>query len=260
MNLTKKEKSIISDFSKNKIIRINNLKKNYSLKKVSKNFLNKCSINKYEYNFNWLNVPIIQYPQDIVAVQELIISTRPDLIIETGVAHGGSLLLSASILLLLDFESKNKIKRRIIGVDNDIRSHNKKIISNFKLKRKYITLVEGSSVDLSIFSRIKKISKKYKKIMVFLDSNHTFEHVYKELILYTQLVSKNSYCVVFDTGLHFWGKKRVPNRDFSRTNNPYQAVEKFIKNNKNFKIDHSISDKLQITSCEGGYLKKINDK
>jgi len=122
---------------------------------------------------------------------------------------------------------------------------------------KYIKFYIGSSIDPFLFKKIKKIAKNYKKIIVILDSDHTKDHVYQELQLYGQLVSKNSYMVVFDTGLNFWGAKKIKGRKFSKSNNPYQAVKKFIKTNKNFKVDKSVDNKLMITSCVGGFLRKF---
>jgi cephalosporin hydroxylase len=255
---TKKEKKLISQFNFEKKKRILKQTRNLRLKKISNAFLKEGSKIKYEYNFSFAGIPIIQYPQDITAIQELIWKVKPDLIIETGVAHGGSAVLSAAFLRLLDFEEtkKNKIKRNVIAIDIDIRPHNLKRLKKLNLS-KYIKFYTGSSIDPFLFKKIKKIAKKYKKIFVILDSDHTKDHVYQELQLYGQLVSKNSYIVVFDTGLNFWGAKKIKGRKFSKSNNPYQAVKKFIKTNKNFKVDKSVDNKLMITSCVGGFLRKF---
>ena len=187
---------------------------------------------KYSYNFFWLGRPIIQYPQDIVAIQEIIWKVKPDLIIETGIAHGGSLILSASILTILDSidaEKKGvkleptKSNRKVIGIDIDIRAHNKKAIEDHPLSKK-IEMIEGSSIDPKIFELVKHKSKDFNNIMVFLDSNHTHEHVLKELEYYSQLVSKESYCVVFDTIIENLPQDTYPNRP-DIGNNAMTAVE-----------------------------------
>ena len=168
------------NFNLEKKNRINTFDRNRTLKKFADGFTKNSLYPQYSYNFNWLGLPIIQYPQDIVAVQEIIWEVKPDLIIETGIARGGSLILSASMLYLLEMFDKKKlkeIKRKVIGVDIDIRKHNKKAIKNHPLYKK-IKLLQGSSVDRSIIKKIKSYSSKYNKIMVFLDSNHTHEHVF----------------------------------------------------------------------------------
>jgi cephalosporin hydroxylase len=254
----KKEKLFLNKFESLKFKRIKELKNNKNFTNIANRFLKISSKIKYEYNFTWCGIPIIQYPQDIVAIQEIIWETKPDLIIETGIAHGGSLIFSASMLGLLDLNSNKKIKRRVIGIDIDFRTHNFKRFKKNKLS-KYCKIFNGSSVDDKIFQSVKKYSDYFKNILVILDSNHTEEHVLRELNLYSNLVSKNNYCIVCDTGLEIWGSKKK-NKDYSNINNPYKAVSKFLKKNKNFIIDTLISNKLKITSNYNGYLKKIDDK
>lgn len=244
------------NFEKEKSIRIKNFKKNKSLFKAANKFTKESLYPLYSYNFNWLGRPIIQYPQDIIALQEIIWNVKPDLIIETGIARGGSLIFSSSMLTLLNtFESKKK-NRKVIGIDIDIRKHNKKALKKHPFS-KNIKMIEGSSIDLKILEKVKKISKNFKKILVCLDSNHSHEHVYEELNLYSPLVSKNSYCVVFDTIVEDLPKNFIKNRPWNKGNNPKTAIKKFLKNNKNFKIDNEYNNKLLISMNPDGYLKKF---
>ena len=173
----------------------------------SKKFFLETVKNKYSYNFKFLGIPIIQYPQDIIKVQELIWKIEPDLVIETGIAKGGSLILSASILKLLDIKLQRK-KSLVIGVDIKIKNNNKYKIKNHFLKNK-IKLIEGSSIDKKVIKIIKNKAKNFKKVMIFLDSNHSHSHVLEELRLYSRLVSKGSYIVVFDTAIEFLPKKKI---------------------------------------------------
>ena len=240
--------------------RIKNIKKNKSLIDIANKFMIESTIPKYSYNFKSLGRPIIQYPQDIVCLQELIWKIKPDLIIETGIAHGGSLILNASMLSLIDkwrnVRKLKYIKTKVIGIDIDIRKHNKKAIQSHFLSN-YIDLIQGDSTSFKVFDKVLKISQNYKKVLVMLDSNHTQEHVMKELNFYSKLVTKNSYCVVFDTIIGKMNKKLYPDRPWDFNNSPLQAVKKFLKNNKNFVSDISIDNKLLISVSPEGYLKKI---
>lgn len=251
----------LNKFKEEVKVNIQGLKKNKELKERSLEWLKESLDNKYTYNFTWLGRPIIQYPQDIIAVQELIWNIKPDLIIETGIAHGGSLILSASILALIEIselnnKDKNDNESKVIGIDIDIRKHNRSMIENHPLSYK-IQMLEGSSTSDEIASKVYEISKMYKRVMVILDSNHTFEHVYKELTLYAPLVTKDSYCIVFDTIVNDLPKNKFPQRDWGPDNNPKKAVHKFLKDNDQFEIDLDIESKLMITVAPDGYLKKI---
>ena len=205
---------------------------------------------KYSYNFSWLERPIIQFPQDIIALQEIIWRIKPDLIIETGIAHGGSLIFYASMLELIGGRGK------VLGIDIDIRKHNRKEIEKHKMFKR-IKMIEGSSVDEKVAKRVEKIVKKHKKVMVCLDSLHTHSHVLKELNLYSRFVSKGSYSVVFDTIIEYMPKGFFKDRPWDKGNNPATAVKEFLKKNKSFIIDKEIDSKLLITSAIGGYLKRI---
>lgn len=246
-------KNYKKSFIKEKLSRIKSNKNNLSFCNASKNFLTHSITPKYSYNFSWLGIPIIQIPQDIHQLQEIIWDVKPNLIIETGIAHGGSLIFSASMLAILNIYKKEK--RKVIGIDVDLKKHNKAILDKHFMK-KYISFINGSSTDIKVFNKIKKISKNYKKILVILDSNHTHEHVLKELNLYSQLVSKNSYCIVFDTIINEMPNNYYPDRNWDKSNNPMTAIKEFLKSNKNFKIDREIDHKLMVSMAKNGYLKK----
>ena len=209
----------------------------------------------YTYNFSWLGRPIIQYPQDMIALQEIIWDVKPDMIIETGIAHGGSLIFSASMLTLL--EACGEIESgKVLGIDIDIREHNKKAIETHPMSKK-ITMFQGSSIDEEMIARVHEFAKKGKKIMVILDSNHTHDHVLSELKAYASLVSIGSYCCVFDTLIEDMPEGSFPNRPWNKGNNPKTAVWEFLKQNDNFVIDKDIENKLLITVAPDGYLKRI---
>lgn len=230
------------------------------LKILAKDFFRESVKSNYSYNFEWLSRPIIQYPQDIVATQEIIWKVKPDLIIETGIAHGGSLVLSASILALLDYsdalESGEMLdpqvpKRKVIGVDIDIRSHNREALDNHPLRNR-MELLEGSSIAPDIVSKVHLLSKGFKRVMVFLDSNHTHDHVLAELQAYAPLVSSGSYCVVFDSIIE--DLPAPSHRPWGPGNSPKTAVHKYLENNVDYVIDKSIEEKLLITVAPDGYL------
>ena len=207
---------------------------------------------KYTYNFTWLGRPIIQFPQDIIALQELIWNVKPDLIIETGIAHGGSLIFSASMLELLGGNG------HVLGIDIDIREHNRKEIEKHPLFKR-ITMIQGSSTDPEVAKKVYALAKDKKKILVVLDSFHTHDHVLKELELYSPLVSPESYLVVFDTIIEDLPENYFPDRSWGKGNNPKTAVWKFLKKNDRFVIDKEIENKLLITVAPDGYLKCVKD-
>lgn len=214
-------------------------------------FLQKAGTYRYSYNFTWLGRPIIQFPQDILAAQELIWSVKPTLIIETGIAHGGSLIHSASILELINYSQSI-----VLGIDVEIRPHNRVEIERHRLSKR-IKMLEGSSIDPVIVSQVKDIAKGHSSIMVFLDSNHTHEHVLKELEAYSSLVTPGSYLVVYDTAIEDLPLGFISNRPWDVGNNPKTAVHEFLKSTSRFVIDHGIQDKLVFTVAPDGYLKCI---
>lgn len=221
---------------------------------------------KYAYHFEFAGRPLIQYPQDIVAVQEIMWSVRPDLIIETGIAHGGSLAMSAGMLALLDLSdsmgpkkglrpSLQSPNRTVIGVDVDIREHNRRALESHPFFP-WIELVEGSSTDPAIVEMIRAKAESATTVLVMLDSNHTHEHVLAELRAYANLVSRGSYCIVFDTIIEFVEGDHFADRPWGKGNSPMSAVEEFMRDTGEFMFDKFIVDKLGVTSAPGGYLKR----
>lgn len=219
----------------------------------------------YTYNFEWLGRPIIQYPQDMVAMQELIWAIKPDLIIETGIAHGGSLILSASLLALLDMSEAieagttldpNVSGRKVLGIDIDIRAHNRSAIEAHPMSSR-IQMIQGSSIGPEVIDQVRSIAAGYSRILVFLDSNHTHEHVLAELQAYAPLVSVGSYCVVFDTLIEDMPKEMFADRPWGPGDNPKTAVWEYLKTHSEYEIDESLPDKLQITVAPDGYLKRV---
>jgi len=207
---------------------------------------------KYTYNFKWLGQPIIQFPQDIMAMQEIIWKLKPDLFIETGIAHGGSIIFYASILELIGEDGQ------VIGIDIDIREHNRVNIESHPMFKR-ISMIEGSSVDNSIVDKVYAFAKNKKRVLVVLDSNHTHEHVLKELQLYSPLVTKGSYLVVFDTIVEDMPEGFFPDRPWGKGNNAKTAVHEFLKTNDRFEIDKDIEGKLLITVAPDGYLKCVKN-
>jgi cephalosporin hydroxylase len=221
-----------------------------TLKKSSKEFLDESVRTKYSYNFSWMGRPIIQYPQDIIAMQEIIWNVKPDLIIETGIAHGGSLIFYASMLELLGGEGK------VLGIDIDIREHNRREIEKHPMFKR-IQMIEGSSTDDAVVDRVNTFAKGKKKVLVCLDSLHTNDHVLRELEVYSPLVRLGSYCVVFDTIVEDLPVEYSADRPWGKGNNPKTAVWNFLEGNDRFEIDKEIENKLLITVCPDGYLKCV---
>lgn len=222
------------------------------LKDLSLKWMLHSSQYKYSYNFNWLGVPIIQFPQDMIALQELIWTIKPELIIETGIAHGGSLIFHASILELLGGNGM------VIGIDIDIREHNRRVIKEHPMSKR-ICMIEGSSTSSEVIGQVRAIASNKSPLIVVLDSNHTHEHVLEELQLYQSLVHEKGYIVVFDTILEDIPENFQSDRPWNKGNNPKTAVHEFLKTNDRFVIDADIEDKLQITTARHGYLRCIKD-
>lgn len=232
--------------------RIENYVHDLKLQQSSKSFIENSIRTKYSYNFSWMGRPIIQYPQDIIAMQEIIWHVKPDLIIETGIAHGGSLIFYASMLELLGGEGK------VLGIDIDIREHNRLEIEKHPMFKR-ITIIEGSSTDETVVEKVRSFAQGKKRVLVCLDSLHTHEHVLRELKAYSPLVTPGSYCVVFDTIIEDIPDEYIPDRPWGKGNNPKTAVWEFLKNNDWFVIDKKIENKLLITVAPDGYLKCIKD-
>ena len=220
---------------------------------------------KYSYNFSWLGRPIIQYPQDIIAMQELIWSIRPDLIVETGIAHGGSLIMSASMLALLDMTDAIKAgekldpkasSRKVLGIDIDIRAHNRTAIEAHPMASR-IQMILGSSIAQEIIDQVHAVAANYSRVLVCLDSNHTHDHVLAELEAYAPLTTVGSYCVVFDTIIEDMPAGSFPDRPWDKGSNPKTAVWEYLKTHPEFEIDRGIQNKLLITVAPDGYLLRV---
>jgi cephalosporin hydroxylase len=251
-------------FEEESLRNIDKMGKDAGLKALTDSWLQGIIPYNYAHNFKHLGRPIIQAPQDIVAIQEIIWSQKPDLIIETGIAHGGSLLLSASMLALLDMcdaiERKTTMdprssNRLVLGIDIEIREHNRLAIQSHPLAGR-IRMLEGSSISPETISQVKTIAGKYSRIMVCLDSNHTHAHVLAELKAYAKLVSVGGYCVVFDTGIEDFPAQQKQDRPWGKGNNPKTAVWEFLKTHPEFEIDKRIEHKLLITSAPDGFLQR----
>lgn len=216
---------------------------------LSLDWLMAVAENKYTYNFTWMGVPIIQFPQDIVAMQEIIWRVKPDLIIETGIARGGSLIFYASMLELIG-------NGHVLGIDIDIRPHNREVIEAHPMFKR-ITMFQGSSVSDDMASRVRGFAKEYKKILVVLDSNHTHEHVLRELKFYAPLTSVGSYCVVFDTVVEDIPEGSFPDRPWDKGDNPKTAVWAYLEEDERFEIDSDIHNKIMVTVAPDGYLRRM---
>lgn len=244
----------IEEFEQSKSINISNLSKDAVAHDSAIKFMLDSAPHKYTYNFSWLGRPIIQYPQDIVAMQELIWKVQPDLIIETGIAHGGSLIFSASMLEL------NAIcggcqDAEVLGLDIDIRTHNREAIEAHPMFKR-ISMIQGSSIAPEVIEQVKAKAIGKQKILVCLDSNHTHDHVLAELEAYAPLTSVGSYCVVFDTLIEELPDDMFGDRPWGVGNNPKTAVWEYLKTHPEFEIDKSIQHKLLITVAPDGYLKR----
>ncbi len=251
----KNNKNPIEVFERERKERVKLYQANMAFLSAKNAFMRESIPAKYSYNFNWLGRPIIQYPQDIIAMQEIIWEVKPDLIIEMGIAHGGSLIFSASMLALLEITGKIK-KGTVLGIDIDIREHNRAEIEKHPLASK-IKMIQGSSIDEGIIKQVYDLAKDYKNILVVLDSNHTQKHVLAELNAYAPLVSKGSYCVVLDTIIEDMPDNMFPDRPWGKGNNPKTAVWEYLKFHPEFEIDKSIKNKLLITVAPDGYLKRV---
>lgn len=207
---------------------------------------------RYSYNFKWLGRPIIQYPDDIIAIQEIVWAVQPDVVIETGIAHGGSLVFYASMLHLMGGDGF------VVGIDIDIRPHNRAAIEAHPLRDR-IRLVEGSSTDETTLARVKELTKGRQRALVVLDSMHTHDHVLRELDLYEGFVRSGSYLLVLDTVVEHMPKEHFPDRPWGPGNNPLTAVNAFLEKNDRFVIDRDVENKLLLTVAPSGYLRCVKD-
>jgi len=246
---------IKTNFEKEVKARIKSNANEVGLKESANAFMLSSTLPKYSYNFSWMGRPIIQYPQDIVAMQEIIWEVKPDLIIETGIAHGGSLVYYASLLELI--AACGEGNGEVLGIDVEIRPHNRAAIEAHPMFKR-ITMIEGSSISSEIVDQAHKLATGRKRVLVCLDSMHTHDHVFAELEAYAPLVTTGSYCVVFDTVVESMPDDFYPDRPWSKGNNPKTAVWEYLKNHPEFEIDESIEHKLLITVAPDGYLKRIS--
>ncbi|MEM7439513.1 MAG: cephalosporin hydroxylase family protein [Pseudomonadota bacterium] len=256
----------MSDFKDAIPQRIADMRANDALTGPGLEFLRASAVAEYSYNFHWMDRPIIQYPQDVVAMQELIWEVKPDLIVEMGIAHGGSLIFSASLLALMDMcdaieggktLDPSKSDRKVLGVDIDIRAHNLAAMDAHPMRSR-IEMIEGSSIADDIIAQVHDFAKDYERVLVCLDSNHTHDHVLAELEAYAPLTSVGSYCVVFDTLIEDMGEDAYPDRSWGPGDNPKTAVHDYVGRHPEFEIDKAIPDKLQITVAHDGYLKRVS--
>lgn len=252
------------EFRKERENQIQKMAEDAEFVSLSQHWLRESMQRRYVYNFDWLGRPIIQYPQDIVAIQELVWQVQPDLIIETGIAHGGSLILSASLLALLDLTDAASnattldplnSRRKVIGVDIDIRAHNRVAIESHPLGG-YIQMIQGSSIEADTIAQVLRAAEGYNKVLVFLDSMHTHNHVLAELNAYASLASLGSYCVVFDTFVEDMPPGFFADRPWDVNNNPKTAVSEWLESHPEFETDKSWQKKLMVTVAPDGFLRR----
>ncbi|MFN9727742.1 cephalosporin hydroxylase family protein [Acidovorax sp.] len=234
---------------------------------LSRDWLQASMQRQYVYNFDWMGRPIIQYPQDMVAMQQLVWRVRPDLIIETGIAHGGSLVLSASLLALLDISDAIEAgttldprasRRKVLGVDIDIRAHNREAIESHPMASR-IAMIQGSAVAPDVVQQVRGFAQDYQRVLVCLDSMHTHDHVLSELDAYAPLVTPGSYCVVFDTFVEDMPPKFFADRPWDVGNNPKTAVHQWLGGHPEFEIDVDMEQRLQVTVAPHGFLRRRSE-
>ncbi|HMW14273.1 MAG TPA: cephalosporin hydroxylase family protein [Pseudomonadales bacterium] len=256
--------SPIQQFNAEILERVEHLGKDADLQALSRIWIREITPYKWAYNFSWMGRPAIQFPNDAWAMQELIWQVKPDLIIETGIAHGGSLIFSASMLAQLDIceaieagvsINPRESRRKVLGIDIDIRAHNRAAIEAHPMATR-IQMLQGSSIAPDVIAQVQAIAASHSRVLVCLDSNHTHEHVLAELEAYAPLVSADSYCVVFDTIIEDMPERMFPDRPWAPGNNPKTAVWEYLKSHPEFEIDNSIQHKLLITVAPDGYLRR----
>lgn len=219
---------------------------------LSRIWVREITRHKYAYNFTWMGRPVIQFPQDMLALQEIVWRVKPDVIVETGIAHGGSLVYSASLLALLGGD------RFVVGVDVDIRAHNRREIEAHPMAAR-IRMIEGSSIDGTVAAAVRDHCRGKRDVLVILDSNHTHAHVLRELQLYGPLVTTGSYLIVLDTLIEDMPAEFFAGRPWGKGNNPKTAVHEFLAGTKRFEIDAAIPAKLLLTTAPDGYLRCVGE-
>lgn len=251
-------------FAQERLDRMQSYARDVAFQSLSQAWLRESMQRKYVYNFDWLGRPIIQYPQDMVAMQELVWRVRPDLIIETGIAHGGSLVLSASLLAMLDMcdaiESGQSINprqshRKVLGVDIDIRAHNRAAIESHPMASR-IEMIQGSSIAADVVEQVRSVAQGYRRVLVCLDSMHTHDHVLAELQAYAPLVTPGSYCVVFDTFVEDMPPRFFEDRPWDVGNSPKTAVHAWLNQCDDFEVDSEWENRLMVTVAPHGFLRR----
>jgi cephalosporin hydroxylase len=245
----------MTDFDREVAARLQSNARDAELKRAAKGFLEPSLRAKYSYNFSWLGRPVIQYPQDLLALQEIIWSVQPRIIVETGIAHGGSLIFSAS-MLELNAACGGPADARVLGVDIDIREHNRKAIEAHPLSRR-ISMLQGSSVGPEIIEQVRAAVGTTTPVLICLDSNHTYDHVLAELEAYAPLTSVGSYCIVFDTIVEEMPADLLSDRPWRPGNSPQTAVAEYLRMHPEFEIARDIDDKILISVAPGGYLRRV---
>ncbi|MEM7409540.1 MAG: cephalosporin hydroxylase family protein [Myxococcota bacterium] len=220
------------------------------LGELSHEWMVRSSQHEYSYHFTWMGRPIIQLPQDIVAMQEILWRVRPELVIETGIARGGSLVFHASILELIGGEG------RVLGIDVDLRDHTRRALEEHPMAKR-IDVLDGSSIDEALVEQVRERARGRSPVLVILDSNHTHEHVARELELYAPLVTEGSYCVVFDTIVETMPADFYPNRPWGPGDNPWTAVQAFLADHPEWVVDQPFENRLLLTMAPGGYLRRV---
>lgn len=256
----------IEQFQDERRARLQSYAQDSDFSALSRDWLQASMQRQYVYNFDWLGRPIIQYPQDMVAMQDLVWRVRPDLIIETGIAHGGSLVLSASLLAMLDmcdaieagtvFDPRQS-RRKVLGIDIDIRPHNRAAIEAHPMASR-IAMVQGSAIASDVVAQVQAFAKDYRRVMVCLDSMHTHAHVLAELEAYAPLVTPGSYCVVFDTFVDDMPPGFFVDRPWDVGDNPKTAVRQWLLSHPEFEIDAEMENRLQVTVAPQGFLRRVS--
>ena len=229
--------------------------KNINLVTSAGKFLEAGLKTKYIYNFSWLGRPIIQTPQDIVALQEVVFRTKPDVIIDIGIARGGSIVFFAS-MLELDALYGGNVDATVLGIEIDLRCQNRDAIKDSPLPKR-IELIDGSSLSPEVISQVAGYIRNKKTVMVCLDSLHTHAHVLAELDVYSKFVTSGAYCIVFDTSIEGMDDSLFEDRPWKTGNSPGSAVKEFLSREDDFLINECINDQLIITMNKNGYLKRI---
>lgn len=249
------KKKIISyiNYQRKRIVWQNKLGQDKKLHKFAKKFYSKIDKNNYTYLFSWNGEPLLQTPEDLIVLQEIISQAKPDVVVELGVAWGGSLLFLDSLAKIFPI-------KKIVGIDifmpKDLKNRIKKKIST------KVTMIENDTCSDFVINYLLNLKKKFKKFLIHLDSNHTHEHVLKELNIYSKFLSKGDYLIVGDTIIDYIPKQQHRIREWKKGNSPKSALDKFLKNKKNqnyFEVDKFISYKQMLTNNPFGYLKKIRN-